>query len=66
MPEPNENDVLVRAKELAEHDGYPWDIEFKSWTPGTKVVPQPYLDPGKKQQYLDRARAELREGIRDA
>jgi hypothetical protein len=58
MAEIDEAAVEKRAKALAEADGYSWDFELRPWKPGTKIETQ--LSPEKKREYLDRARAELR------
>jgi hypothetical protein len=61
MAEPNEVAVLKRAKAAAEQDGLTWEFNFGS--PGASGIPrrgQHFLSENRRQEYLERARAELR------
>jgi hypothetical protein len=52
--------VLERAKQLCEEDGFEWDVEFK--LPLPKYAPRrlrPILDEEGRCKYLARAREEL-------
>jgi hypothetical protein len=57
----NESAIQKRARELAERDGFTWQLDYNPERPGTKVAVQSYLSPERRQHYLDRAVAELRE-----
>jgi hypothetical protein len=59
MADVTEAEIEKRAKELATQDGYSWELEFRPVQPGAMVEPQRYLSDERRQQYLDRARAEL-------
>jgi hypothetical protein len=59
MAEITNGAVERRAKALAEADGFAWQLELQPVRPGAKVDLQAYLSPERRQQYLDRARAEL-------
>jgi hypothetical protein len=63
MPEISDVAVEIRAKALAEQDGFAWELEYGPMTGGAKTQGQAYLSPERKQQYLDRARADLRKGF---
>ena len=59
--------VLARAKELAAEDGFTWELNFG--VPGAQGAPlrgQHFLSKEQQQQYLERARDELREGASNA
>jgi hypothetical protein len=61
MAEPNEAAVLKRAKAAAEQDGFTWELDIG--VPGAFRAPlrrQHFLSKERQQEYLDRARAELR------
>ena len=67
MVEPNEGAVLKRAKAAAEQDGFTWEFNFGD--PGARGVPlkgQHFLSEERRQQYLERARADLRKESGDA
>jgi hypothetical protein len=53
--------VLKRAKELCEQDGYAWDLDYAPPT-AVPVIPRVTLSEEARQQYLQRARAELGAG----
>ena len=59
MAEPDEAAVLERAKALAKEDGFTWELNF-----GVAGVPrirgQHFLSKDRQQEYLERARVELR------
>jgi hypothetical protein len=56
----NQSAIQRRARELAERDGFTWQLEYSADRPGTMLPVQSYLSPAHRQQYLDRAVAELR------
>ena len=57
--------VLKRARELCERDGFAWDLEYPP--PGADpIIPGVTLGEEARQQYLERARAELSKAIRNA
>jgi hypothetical protein len=61
LPELNETSVLRRAKALAEQDGFAWELNYRARNgQHAKINLQRYLDDEHRQQYLERARAELR------
>jgi len=61
MTEPSENEVVAKAKALAHEDGLLWDTEDPHINPqGIKSV----VDDPLRAAYLNRARAELRRGVR--
>jgi hypothetical protein len=67
MAEPNEAAVLKRAKAAAEQGGFTWEFNFDD--PGTRGTPlkgQRFLSEERRQEYLERARAELRKETGDA
>ena len=67
MVEPNEGAVLKRAKAAAEQDGFTWELDFGA--PGAFGAPlrrQHFLSENRRQEYLERARAELRKEAGDA
>jgi hypothetical protein len=67
MAEPDEVEVLKRAKAQAAQDGFTWEFNFGS--PSTLRAPlkgQHFLSEDRRQEYLERARAELRKEAGDA
>lgn len=54
MPEPSERAVLKRARELWERAGYKDPFDFSADAKGTS-----FLTPDRRQQYIEKARAEL-------
>ena len=67
MAEPNEAAVLKRAKAVAEQDGFTWEFNFGD--PGARRTPlkgQHFLSEERRQEYLERARVELRKEVGDA
>jgi hypothetical protein len=62
MAEPNEAAVLKRAKAAAEQDGFTWKFHFGSLRAlRTPLKGQHFLSEDRRREYLERARAELRE-----
>ena len=65
MAEPDETAVLERAKALAKEDGFTWELDF-----GVSGVPrirgQHFLSMDRQQEYLERARIELRKETSNA
>jgi hypothetical protein len=60
MAKPDEVEVLKRAKELCEQDGFTWEFNFGS--PSAQRTPlkgQRFLSEDRRREYLARARAEL-------
>ena len=53
--------ILKRAKELCEQDGFAWELDYAPPT-GEPIIPRVTLSEEARQQYLARARAELRAG----
>jgi hypothetical protein len=67
MAEPDEATVLKRAKAAAEQGGFTWEFSFGSR--GAAGIPrkgQHFLSEERRQQYLERARVELRKEGGDA
>ena len=67
MAQIDEAAVLSHGKALAAQDGFTWDIDFS----GTREGHAPFrglrfLSKERRQEYLERARAELLEKTRDA
>jgi hypothetical protein len=63
MAEPNEAAVLKRAKACAEQDGFTWEFYFSSLRKvRAPLRGQHFLSEDRRQEYLERARAELRKG----
>jgi len=62
MPEPDETAVEKQAIELAEKDGFAWQLDFKPVIPRAPIRPQRFLSDDRRQEYLARARAPLRKG----
>jgi hypothetical protein len=61
MAEPDASAVLKRAKALAEQDGFTWEFDFGS--PGVQGIPlrgQHFLSEERRQEYLERARVDMR------
>jgi hypothetical protein len=62
MAEPNEAAVLKRAKAAAEEDGFTWEFNFGlTGALGIPLRGQHFLSEDRRREYLERARAELRE-----
>ena len=62
MAELDETAVLARAKEIAAQDGFTWEFDFSA--PNQQRGPlrrQHFLSRDQQEEYLERARAELRE-----
>jgi hypothetical protein len=65
MAEPNDAVVLRRAKAAAEQDGFTWEFGV----PGAFGAPlrrQHFLSKERQQEYLERARADLRNEVGNA
>jgi hypothetical protein len=61
MAEPDEATVLERAKARAAQDGFTWELDL--FSPSAIRAPlrgQHFLSEDRRQEYLERARAELR------
>jgi hypothetical protein len=57
--------VLERAKALANEDGFAWELEFGA--PGLpKLRGQHFLSKDRQDEYLERARLELRKETSNA
>ena len=53
--------VLERAKALADGDGFTWELDFGApGVPRAKLRGQHFLSKDRQEEYLERARAELR------
>ena len=63
MAELDEAAVLSRGKALAAEDGFTWELDFTVRTP---LRGQHFLSEDRRQEYLERARAELRKEAGDA
>jgi hypothetical protein len=67
MAQPDEMTVLERAKVLAKEDGFTWELDFGAPnTPRAKLRHQHFLSKDRQQEYLERARTELREAASNA
>jgi hypothetical protein len=67
MAEPNEAATLKRAKARAEQNGFTWEFDFTSSSAlRTPLRGQHFLSEDRRQEYLERARAELRKEAGDA
>jgi hypothetical protein len=61
MVELSEAAVLKRAKALAKEDGFTWELDYE--VPGALRTPlrgQHFLSKDRQQEYLERARVNLR------
>ena len=61
MAELDEAAVLSRGKALAAQDGFTWELDFS--IPSAQRAPlrhQHFLSEDRRQEYLERARTELR------
>jgi hypothetical protein len=61
MAQPDQAAVLKRAKACAEQDGFTWELDFTS--PSALRAPLRglrFLSEDRRQEYLERARADLR------
>ena len=64
MTEYDEAAVLERAKALANEDGFTWELDFGApGVPRTKLRGQHFLSKEQQQEYLERARADLRKAV---
>jgi hypothetical protein len=60
MAEITQAAIERRAVELAEKDGFAWQLEFTPpKPPGAKIELKPVLDDAGRQKYRERARQEL-------
>jgi hypothetical protein len=67
MAEPDEAAVLERAKALAKKDGCTWELDFATpGAPGSRVRGRHFLSKDRQNEYLERARLELRKEAGDA
>jgi hypothetical protein len=63
MAEMSDVTVEGRAKEMAEKDGFEWQMEFKPPLPfGTKVELRPILDDAGRERYRTLARQQGEQG----
>jgi hypothetical protein len=61
MAQPDQAAVVKRAKALAKQDGFTWELDFDvPSAPGSPLRGQHFLSKDRKQEYLERARADLR------
>jgi hypothetical protein len=61
MAGPNEAAVLKRAKACAAQDGFTWEFNFTSASEvRAPLRGQHFLSEDRRQEYLERARGELR------
>jgi hypothetical protein len=61
LAELHEIAVLAHAKALAAQDGFTWEFDFSA--PSQQRAPlrgQRFLSKGRQEEYLERAREELR------
>lgn len=61
MAEPNEAAVLDRAKALAKKEGFAWEPDFGPAEFRAPIRGQHFLSADRQREYLERARAELRQ-----
>jgi len=66
MAETSEAVIERRARQLAEQEGYAWQLELQQMAPGMPSKPQRYLSPERRQQFLETARAQLQKEAGDA
>jgi len=67
MAEISEDVVQKRAKEYAERDGFAWELEYRGPKPYEPIqLRGKFLSDEQRQQYLDRARAELQKEAENA
>jgi hypothetical protein len=56
--------VLKRAKAIANDDGFAWELDFgEPGLPRAKVRGQHFLSKDRQEEYLERARLELRKEV---
>ena len=61
MAQPDNAAVLDRAKGLANEDGFTWELDFGAPTvPRAKLRHQRFLSKDRQEEYLERARVDLR------
>jgi hypothetical protein len=61
MAEPDEAAVLRRAKAFAKEDGFTWELDYEvSGALRTPLRGQHFLSKDRQLEYLERARADLR------
>ena len=62
MAQPDDAAVLERAKALANADGFAWELDFGGpGAPRAKLRGQHFLSRDRQAEYLERARADLRQ-----
>ena len=67
MAQPDNAAVLDRATGLANEDGFTWELDFGAPSvPRTKLRHQHFLSKDRQQEYLERARTDLREEASNA
>ena len=67
MAELDESAVLNRGKTLAAEDGFTWELDFTvPSAQRTSLRGQHFLSEDRRQEYLERARAELGKEAGDA
>jgi len=61
MAQPDKAAVLERAKALAKEDGFEWELDFGApGVPRATLRGRHFLSRDRQQEYLERARVELR------
>jgi hypothetical protein len=64
MAEDDNAAILERAKALANDDGFAWELDFgEPGLPRAKVRGQHFLSKDRQEEYLERARLELRKEV---
>jgi hypothetical protein len=64
MAEHDNAAVLERAKALANDDGFAWELDFgEAGLPRAKLRGQHFLSEDRQEEYLERARLELRKEV---
>lgn len=67
MAQADEMTVLERAKALAKEEGFTWELDFGATNvPRAKLRHQHFLSKDRQQEYIERARTELREKASNA
>jgi hypothetical protein len=65
MAEPDKAAVLERAKALANEDGFTWELDYGA-IGRAKLRSQRFLSKDRQEEYLERARADLRKEASNA
>jgi hypothetical protein len=59
--------ILARAKALAKEDGFTWELDFGALgTPRAPLRGRHFLSEDRQQEYLERARSDLRQETSNA